>query len=268
MPNKALSITERKISSRSNPCPSSECRGPDLTEFKLKKPIKCLNGVELSYECEEVIIENSSVCSETSDLVNNISDNDGAVVELDNFSASNDHIFNLVVDSYNEESLFAELFRLSNISELRLVEKNVLSKVNIERVVDLNERMINGQSVIVADISLIVTPSQYFNVEDFILIEAIKGDVSSKNVVIDDELFFDKDNQLIVWSVDSLRDEVVFNYRITPGTDLEFEFASQGSVKSLLFKQVILPILLLIIIVGVVVFWFINMREKNNVFKS
>lgn len=262
-PNMPLEIRERKVSARPTPCPASECEGFDLVEYETG-PIECVRGKESVFECDRIVTENADVCV---DPANNLSD----ITNLDN-SANNlkndTYVFDKIVSSYRQESFFAELLEVRNLSELVDNEEEVLDKINVERIVDLNERIINDQIVLVADITLVVSVSNNYLVEDFVLIEALISDVASKNIIIEDELLFDEDRQLIVWQVESLKDEVVFNYRITPGDNLDFDFVVQGDVKSLVLNQIIIPISLLILVVGFVVFWIINMKEKNNVFKS
>ncbi|MFP4567315.1 MAG: hypothetical protein ACLFN8_00055 [Candidatus Woesearchaeota archaeon] len=252
-PNKPLEIRERDYSARPNPCPPARCDGFDLVEF-VTEPISCNNGVEAKYTCREVITENAEVC------LNN--DEDDLIVDIDE-SVYDDDFYDLVVSSYLEDSVFLDLF--SARSKLDLIDYNeeVLKRVNIERVVNFSSRVINNREIFFADIYLIVEPDNYFFVDDFILVERILGDLSSRNIVIQDEYFFDESNNLIVWRVPSLKERTIFSYRITPSDNLDFDFIVQGDVNNSVFLRLILPILLVVLLIGFVVFWIIHRRDED-----
>ena len=258
LPNRPLEIRDRSFSARQNPCPPPRCEGNTLIRYDVDS-IRCVNGVELPYVCEEQIIENAEFC------INKENESFGR--ERDVLIQERD-MFDLLTRSYLEGSRFVELLDVRDRYALIENQESVLRRLSVERDVEISERVINDRLVFVVDVSLVVRPSSYFVVDDFVLIEQIKGDITNKNLVMGDELFFDDKNQLIVWVAESVKDEVVFNYRITPGADLDFEFVIQGEPKSLVFRQLILPILLLVLVVGFFIGLFINMKEKNKIFKS
>ena len=255
-PGKPLEIRNRAYSSRSDPCPPSECVDGDLFEYVVDGEIRCHRGEELPYECVEVVTENADVC---------VSD---GVLDFEEDEVVKDDVFSLIVDSYFDDSDFVGVLDFRNYDELVSVHEVVSSRVSVERVVEFSERVINNRSVFVMDVSLVVEPDSYFVVDDFVFVERIIGDLSNRNVVVGDALFFDEEDQLIVWSVDSLNEKTVFSYRITPGYELDFDFVVQGDVRNLVFGRLLLPIVLLIVIVGFVVFFIINLKNKNEVFKN
>ncbi|MCC7574263.1 hypothetical protein KO361_01610 [Candidatus Woesearchaeota archaeon] len=257
-PNRPLEIRNRAFSSRPNPCPSPRCEGNTLFSYVIDE-IRCHSGKELPYECEEIIIENSDIC------INGLLDVEDFFVVDDSVPID---IYDLVVLSYLEGSVFVDYFDMRSKSSLINNNDVVLDNVVVEREVSVNERLVNNRRIVVADVSLVIIPDNYVRLDDFIIVERIHGDLSNKNLVINGDYFYDSSKQLILWRVDSLKDEVVFSYRITPGFDLDFEFFVQGDVKNTLFRELLLPLFLLTLLIGLVVSWIISMHEKNRVFKN
>ena len=257
MPNRPLEIRNRAFSARPNPCPPARCVGDTLFEYKTD-PIKCQNGVEMDYECFEVITENSEIC------INMVEDDfvfsDVVVPDMD--------IFDLVTRSYLDGSLFIDLLGLRNKDDLVLNNDRILNRVSVTRNLSVSSRRVGSVEVFSLDVSLIVVPDKHFVVDDFVFVERVIGNLDNKNVVASDGLFFDEVNQLLVWKLDSLKDEVVLSYRITPASDFDFEFFVQGEVKSFVFRELVLPLLILVLVFFLLGFWIINMKQKSNVFKS
>lgn len=256
-PGRPLQVQDRSFSSRINPCPLPRCEGTTLYEYTTG-PIRCINGREQSYECEKIITADAEEC---------INQELTEPVEAEELPRERD-IFDLLVDDYSyEHSKFVNLLMIKSREELIENNYDVLRRVEVTRVVELNERIINNRALVVADISIYVNPKNYYFIEDFVLIEQIIGDLSNKNLVLRDEFFFDEEKQIVVWKIDELKDELVLTYRITPGEDISFEMIVQGEVKSRVLQQLLIPLAILILIVAVGVVFIINMKEKNNVFK-
>ncbi len=255
-PNRPLEIRNRAYSSRPNPCPPPMCEGGDLYEYVVDE-IPCVRGVEASYECEEIVTVDSELCV----------DDDVFLDDSPSIDVLEDSFYDVLVKSYLKGSVFVDILGMRNKSELMKNEEAVLNRVNVDRVVDFDERIINDNALVVADVSFVVKPDSYYSVDNFVLIERVIGDISNKNIVVHNEGFFDEDLQVIVWEVDELKDKFVFGYRITPGSTVDFDFLVQGDVNSFIFSRLVLPLLMLIGIIAFVVFWIINLREKNNVFK-
>jgi hypothetical protein len=256
MPNRPLEIRNRDFSSRPNPCPSARCINNTLFEYKTE-PIRCQRGVELAYECFEVVTENSDICI-------NMAEDDFVFENItDDFD-----IYDLVTKSYLDNSNFVELLGINNKDVLISSNNRILNRVSVNRNVSVSSRRVGNVEVFSLDISLVIVPDKHYVVDDFVFVERVIGTLDNKNLIINDDLFFDEENQLIVWKLDSLKDEVVLSYRITPASDFDFEFFVQGEVKSFVFRELILPLLILVLIFFLLGFWLINMREKSNVFKN
>lgn len=256
-PGRPLEIRDRTHSSRPNPCPPPRCEGFTLYEYRTDE-IRCFNGREQQYECEEIITKDADECI-----------NQEIITPVEQEEPREEDIFDLLISDYSDEnSKFVSLLKMRTREEIIKNNHEVLGAVKIIRQVELEERTINNQPIVIADVSIIVSPNKYQKVENFVLMEKIIGDLSNKNLVFREESFFDEKKQIVVWEVDELKEDMIFTYRVTPGENIKFEVVVQGKTKSTLFKQLIVPLMILILIIGIAVTWIINVREKSNVFKN
>jgi len=256
LPNRPLEIIDRHISSRPNPCEPSRCEGTTLIEFVVDE-ILCHQGREKPYECREIITNNAEVCINPIEVNHTFIPDRPIIVD----------IFDVVTRTYLDNSLFINLLNMRSKEELIAINDLVLNNINVKQVVDTSERVINNNRILVSDVSIIVSPDDYVIVEDFILVKRLIGDLSNKNVVFFEEAFFDVETQVVVWKVDYLKDDAVFKYRITSGKDVTSEFFVQGNIKKTFFRNLFLPILLILVLISFFILKFFILNDRNKVFK-
>lgn len=254
-PDRPLEIRERTTSSREAPCPRRRCEGTTLYEYKTGT-IRCIQGQEEPYECEEVITPNAEEC------INN------EITTPTPQQPTTQDIYDVITKSYLEESRFIEILNMRNREQIQQNSKDVQKRITTERTTNLLERTSNNVAITTKETIIQVTPNNYYIIKDFVLIERIKGNLVNKNLVISGDYYFDEERQIIVWELNELNKQETFSYKITPSTQIEQETIIQGTVRSKALIQLVLPILLIIAIITGFVVWLINKKEKNNVFKT
>lgn len=255
-PGRPLEIRERSFSARPNPCPPKRCDDSTLYVYSVDV-ITCFQGKEMPYNCTELVIEDAEECLFFEE-----------VIAQPPVSVVNKTVFYYITKSYFDDSELINIFRMKDEKTLQSIHEDLFNKVSVERLVEVSERKINNKTVYVKDVTLVVSPRNYFLVEDFVFVERLKGDFSDSVLIVEGDHFFDDVLNLIIWEKDSLSKKAYFKYRVTPSVDLDFETVLYGTAKSSWVYNVLFPFLMLVILISFFVFWVINKRNKSNVFKT
>lgn len=263
-------LEERVYSSRST-CGKDYCINGTLYDYPDSLLISCINGKEEEFDCEPVLEENSKECIENvlSEPAEEESTNLEGLSLLDDYEKLEKRAFLLSSSDPRIKS------GLGISTEQRFMEKTkeLSDLIIVEKDTSRQTKLVGNTEKIIVTKTLKIELKNYKKAEEVYVFEELPrgAKIEGADVLSNPEaILVEEGPVLLVWKIETLKDEVEISYQVNKPFEGESNtLIVAREVKSTMWKLMIIPLALIIIVLGV--FFYVSEKSvprRKKIFKD